>query len=121
MHLAGQLHRPRPASARVALCAGRAPSPPDPPRDRGQGLMQQDRILHYLPENYQLAAADERGVMRGMLAVMEGMHAPVDQVIRSLDSFFDPNRAPDAFVLLQASWLGLDRYFDWSGGSPGLG
>jgi phage tail-like protein len=83
--------------------------------------MEQRRILRYLPENYQLAAAHDRGVMRGMLAVMEGMHAPVDRVLRSLDSYFDPYRAPDAFVLLQATWLGLDRYFDWSGGSPGLG
>jgi phage tail-like protein len=83
--------------------------------------MQQERMLRYLPENYQLAAADGRGVMRAMLAVMEGMHAPVDRVLRSLDSYFDPNRAPDAFVLMQATWLGLDRYFDWSGGSPGLG
>jgi phage tail-like protein len=83
--------------------------------------MEQQRILRYLPENYQLAAADGRGVMRAMLAVMEGMHAPVDRVLRSLDSFFDPYRAPDPFVLLQATWLGLDRYFDWSGGSPGVG
>jgi phage tail-like protein len=83
--------------------------------------MEQQRILRYLPENYQLAAANDRGVMRAMLAVMEGLHAPVDRVLRSLDSFFDPFRAPDPFVLLQATWLGLDRYFDWSGGSPGVG
>jgi len=83
--------------------------------------MEQHRILRYLPENYQLAAAGEHGVMRAMLTVMEGLHAPVDRILRSLDSYFDPYRAPDAFVLLQATWLGLDRYFDWSGGSPGVG
>ena len=83
--------------------------------------MQQDRILRYLPENYQLAAADRRGVMRAVLAVMEGMHAPADRILRSLDTYVDPNRAPDAFVLMQASWLGLERYFDWTGGSPGVG
>ena len=83
--------------------------------------MDRQRILRYLPENYQLAAVDERSVMGAMLAIMEAMHAPVDRVLRSIDSYFDPFRAPDAFVLMQASWLGLDRYFDWSGGVPGAG
>jgi len=83
--------------------------------------MERQRILRYLPENYQLAAADPGGVLAAMLGVMEGMHAPVDRVLRSIDAFFDPFRAPEPFVLLQASWLGLDRYFDWSGGSPGVG
>jgi hypothetical protein len=94
--------------------------------------MERQRILRYLPENYQLAAVDERGVNAAMLAVMEGLHKPVDDVLRSLDSYFDPFRAldpdfdPDGlrkepFVLMQASWLGLDRYFDWSGGLPGVG
>jgi len=83
--------------------------------------MQAQRILRYLPENYQLAAADDRGVLWAMLGVMESMHGPVDRVLRSLDAYFDPFRAPDDFVLMQATWLGLDRYFDWSGGSPGLG
>lgn len=83
--------------------------------------MDRQRILRYLPENYQLAAVDERGVMAAMLAIMEAMHAPVDRVLRSIDAFFDPFRAPAPFVLMQASWLGLDRYFEWSGGAPGLG
>jgi len=83
--------------------------------------MERQRILRYLPENYQLAAVDEHGVMAAMLAIMEAMHAPVDRVLRSLDSYFDPLRAPDPFVLMLASWLGLDRYFDWSGGIPGAG
>ena len=83
--------------------------------------MERQRLLRYLPENYQLAAVDERGVMAAMLSIMEAMHAPVDRVLRSIDSYFDPFRAPDPFVLMQASWLGLDRYFDWSGGAPGLG
>lgn len=83
--------------------------------------MEQRRILRYLPENYQLAARDERSVLRALLAVMESLHAPVDRVLRNLDSFFDPFRAPAPFVLMQASWLGLDRYFDWSGGTFGAG
>jgi phage tail-like protein len=83
--------------------------------------MEARRILRYLPENYQFAAADNGGVTHAMLHIMEGMHAPVDRVLRSIDDYFDPFRAPGPFVLLQASWLGLDRYFDWSGGSAGAG
>ena len=83
--------------------------------------MDRARIARYLPENYQLAAADERGALSAILAVMEGMHAPAERVLRSLDSFVDPYRASDPFVLMQASWLGLDRYFEWSGGSVGVG
>jgi phage tail-like protein len=83
--------------------------------------MERQRILRFLPENYQLAALDPGGVLWAALGVMEGLHAPVDRILRSIDSYFDPYRAPDPFVLLQASWLGLDRYFDWSGGTPGVG
>jgi phage tail-like protein len=83
--------------------------------------MKPRRVLRYLPENYQLAAADERGVLQALLQVMDGMHAPVETVLRGLERYVDPHRAPDPFVLMQASWLGLDRYFLWSGGSSGIG
>lgn len=83
--------------------------------------MERRRILRYLPENYQLAAVDERGVLWACVAVMEGMHGPVDRILRSLDQYFDPYRSLEPFVLLQASWLGLDRYFEWSGISSGMG
>lgn len=82
-----------------------------------------DRALipRFLPENYRLAAERPDGALAALLAVMEGMHAPAEAAVDGLDAYLDPVRAPDAFVLLQASWLGLDRYFDWSGDRPGLG
>jgi len=83
--------------------------------------MERHRILRYLPENYQLAAADQRGAMWAILGIMEGLHSPVLEVLRSIDKYVDPFRAPPPFVLMQAIWLGLDRYFDWSGGSVGIG
>lgn len=83
--------------------------------------MEQARILRYLPENYELAAADRSGALWSILGVMDAMHAPVEQVLKSIDAYVDPHRAPDPFVFMQASWLGLDRYFDWSGGSAGAG
>lgn len=82
--------------------------------------MEPRRILHYLPQNYQVAAA-EQNVLMAVLAVMDSMHAPSERVLGSIDSYFDPYRAPDPFVLMQASWLGLDRYFEWTGGNYGRG
>lgn len=83
--------------------------------------MEPRRILHYLPQNYQAAAGAKQNVLIAMLSVMDSMHAPCERVLGSIESYFDPYRAPDAFVLMQASWLGLDRYFTWSGGSYGQG
>ena len=83
--------------------------------------MEPARILRYLPENYQLAAVNQQGALWGLLSVMDGMHAPAEAVLRSIDSYVDPYRAPQPFVLMQASWLGLDRYFTWSGGVAGVG
>lgn len=82
-----------------------------------------DRALipRFLPENYRLAAGRADSPLAAMLAVMEGLHAPAEAVIDHLDDFVSPNRAPDPFVLLLGSWLGLDRYFDWSGDRPGKG
>jgi phage tail-like protein len=42
------------------------------------------------------------------LDVMERLHAPSEAVIDSLDTFFDPYRAPDVFIPYLASWLDLD-------------
>ena len=83
--------------------------------------MDRHDIPRFLPENYRFAAAREDGAMAGLLAAMEGLHAPDEHIIANLDRYVSPVRAPDPFVLLQASWLGLDRYFDWSGGRPGAG
>src|SRR5262249_41081000 len=44
-----------------------------------------------------------------------------EDVLDASDTFFDPDRAPDRFVMMLASWLDLDRYFEWTGGRPGLG
>lgn len=43
-----------------------------------------------------------------MLASMEGLHAPADSALATLDSYFDPRRAPDAFVPYLSRWLALD-------------
>lgn len=83
--------------------------------------MDQALIPRFLPENYRFAAARPDGVLAALLAVMDGMHAPAEAAVDALDAHVRPLGAPDAFVLLQASWLGLDRYFEWSGDQPGAG
>lgn len=81
-------------------------------------------IQQFLPENFRLAAVHPGGVTRAMLEVMEELHRPDEVIVDTIDSFFSPIRVDEdhtGFVLLQASWLGLERYFNWSGGRPGVG
>ena len=83
--------------------------------------MEPSQILRFLPENYRLAAGNQRGPLAALLGVMDELQAPDERIIANFDDYISPYRAPDDFVMLQASWLGLDRYFDWSGGRPGAG
>jgi len=83
--------------------------------------MDRSLIPRFMPENYRIAAARPNGLLAAMLAAMEALHAPAERVLGALDTYVSPWRAPDDFVLLQASWLGLDRYFDWTGDRPGVG
>ncbi len=87
----------------------------------GEARMDRRHIPRFLPENFRFAAARGDGPMAAMLAAMEALHEPDEAVIDGIDGYVSPYRAPDDFIMLQASWLGLDRYFDWSGGRPGLG
>src|SRR5262249_12267108 len=48
------------------------------------------------------------------LEVMESLHAPSEQVLRQLDTFFDPLRTADRFVPLLACWVDLERLFEQS-------
>src|SRR5688572_25543412 len=43
-----------------------------------------------------------------LLDVMELLHAPDEVVLASIDRYFDPYRAPDAFVAYLAGWVDLD-------------
>src|SRR5579872_4752414 len=44
-----------------------------------------------------------------LLEVMEALQAPDEAALHTLDAFFDPYRAPAAFVPFLASWVDLDR------------
>ncbi len=45
-----------------------------------------------------------------LLATMEAMHDPSEAALTNLDGYFNPYRAPDAFVPFIAGWLDLERF-----------
>jgi phage tail-like protein len=63
-----------------------------------------DRLL---PGVFQQTLEDEHGPLRALLNVMADLHEPVEQLLDSVDSVFDPYRTPDAFVAYLAGWLDL--------------
>lgn len=69
--------------------------------------MRAAEIRRHLPDVF-LRTLDDGGIGRATLAVMEDLHAPSEAVLDDLDAWFDPRRAPDAFVPLLAGWVDLD-------------
>lgn len=62
-----------------------------------------------------LPAVFQRAVQAGtplfaLLEVMEALPSRDEAVLNTIESFFDPYRAPDAFIPFLASWLDLDRF-----------
>lgn len=60
-----------------------------------------------------LPAVFRRGAVPGtpldaLLDVMEGLHAPAEDALATFDEKLDARRAPEAFLPLLASWVGLD-------------
>ena len=69
------------------------------------------QIKRLLPSVFQ-DTADARTPLRAILDVMEAMHAPSESVLDHLETYFDPYRAPDAFVPFLASWVDLESVLD---------
>jgi phage tail-like protein len=91
--------------------------------------MKQTEIAQLLPEVIQRTIRDSNPLER-LLEVMETMHTPVEEALDGLDRYFDPYRAPDAFVPFLATWVDLGmllRQGSSQGGggeepfSPGVG
>lgn len=47
--------------------------------------------------------------LEAFLDVMELLHTPDEAVLASLDTYFDPYRAPELFVAYLAGWVDLDQ------------
>lgn len=70
--------------------------------------MRQTEIERLLPAVFRRTVRDG-SLLDGLLAAMEAAHAPAERVLDGLDAYFDPRRAPDAFVPFLARWVDLER------------
>ena len=68
--------------------------------------MRAAEILPLLPEVLRRTAQPGRP-LAALLEAMEGLHARDELILAGLDAYFDPARAPDAFLPYLASWVGL--------------
>jgi phage tail-like protein len=70
--------------------------------------MKLNEIEQMLPGIFQ-RTVQEGTPLFALLKVMEALPAPDEAVLDQLDAYFDPYRAPDAFVPFLASWVDLER------------
>jgi phage tail-like protein len=68
--------------------------------------MRQDEIESLLPLVFQ-RAINPGSPLDALLAVMEGLHLPVEEALSEIEVYFDPYRAPDEFVPYLARWVDL--------------
>ena len=67
-------------------------------------------IERLLPWIFQHTLDNSDNPMRGMLAAMSGLHTPAEDVLRQLNTFFDPYTTPEIFLPLLARMINLDSY-----------
>jgi phage tail-like protein len=82
--------------------------------------MRRAEIERLLPAVFQRTVRDGE-ILAALLDVMETLHAPSEEALAHVERFFDPRRAPDAFVPTLARWVDLDRILineGVSGGDP---
>lgn len=76
--------------------------------------MKQNEIEHLLPGVFQRTLR-QNSSLAAVLAVMEALHAPSEDVVQRLDSTFDPRRTAADFVPFLARWVDLDWLFEATG------
>jgi phage tail-like protein len=69
--------------------------------------MKQAEITRLLPEIFQRVAHPGSPLFT-LLAVMEALHEPSEEVLQNLSAYFNPYRTPSRFVPLLASWVDLE-------------
>ena len=65
-----------------------------------------------LPGIFRRVARDGNPIMVALLSAMESMHERPESVLRDLEVFFDPRRAPDPFVPFLGQWVDLARFYE---------
>jgi phage tail-like protein len=68
--------------------------------------MKQSEIAGLLPEIFR-RTVQPRSLLEALLAVMEALHEPSEEVLATLDHYFDPYRTPERFVPFLAMWVNL--------------
>ena len=93
--------------------------------------MERQRIARLLPEIFQRTLPTQwwaesppgekarPGVLGAFLEVMEALHAPTEQALAHLDTYFDPRLAPEEWLPFLAMCLDLDRFLTPEGEFPG--
>lgn len=77
------------------------------------------RIAALLPGVFR-SSMRSGNLLSAFVDVMEEQHAPCERALDRIDEFFDPRRAPDAFVPFLARWVHFDHLYD-DGGRRGRG
>jgi len=73
--------------------------------------MKQTEIAQLLPSVFQRTIR-KGNPLAGLLAVMEALQQPSEDVLGRLDAIFDPRRTPDELVPYLAYWTDLTRVFE---------
>ena len=70
--------------------------------------MKTDTIVKLLPEIFQQTAV-KGNPLNSFLSVMEVLHSDSEDILNRLDTFFDPHRTSEDFILFLSTWVDLDR------------
>jgi phage tail-like protein len=71
--------------------------------------MKQDEIRKLLPGVFD-RTVQPGNPLTALLAVMEVLQAPSEEVLAHLDTFFNPYMTPDGFVAYLAGWVDLEMF-----------
>lgn len=72
--------------------------------------MNPKEIAALLPQTFR-DTVNENGPIGAVLDVMAAFHAPAEEVLDQIETFFDPHRTPDRFLPYLARWVDLERFF----------
>jgi phage tail-like protein len=75
--------------------------------------MKQDEIRKLMPGVFE-RTMHPGNPLSALLAVMEALHAPSEDVLERLDTFVHPYTAPDRFVAYLAGWVDLEMFLSTS-------
>ncbi len=79
--------------------------------------MKSGEIEQFLPRIFQHSLRSG-SPLKALLDVMEVLHAPTEDVLAQLETYFNANITTDSFVPYLACWVDLDRFFPFYNSQP---